>query len=135
MKLLFDENLSPRLVLAIADLFPGSRHVEDCGLLSEPDQQVWRYALENGFAIVTKDSDFAGMSRLLGSPPKVIWLRVGNCTTSRAEFLISNLRSRIQDFLTRGAENCLVLKHPRSWIPRKLVPLLVETRRKRRTIR
>ena len=66
MKLLFDENLSPRLVHSISDLFPGSRHVEDCGLPSEPDEQVWHFAHANDFTIVTKDSDFAEMSRLLG---------------------------------------------------------------------
>lgn len=113
MKLLFDENLSPRLVLATSDLFPGSRHIEDCGLLAATDNEVWHYALTNGFTIVTKDSDFAEMSRLLGSPPKVIWLRIGNCTTSRAEFVLANLGSRIQDFLTRGKDNCLILRHPR----------------------
>jgi predicted nuclease of predicted toxin-antitoxin system len=113
VKLLFDENLSPRLVLAISDLFPGSRHVEDCGLLSEPDEQVWRYAHANRLTIVTKDSDFAEMSKLLGSPPKVIWLKIGNCTTARAEFVLVNLGSRIQDFLTRGHDNCLILRHPR----------------------
>ena len=112
MKLLFDENLSPRLVIALVDLFPGSKHVEDCGLLSEPDDRVWHYARTNDFTIVTKDSDFASMSRLHGSPPKVIWLKVGNCTTSRAEFLLTNLASHIQDFLTRGTEHCLVLGHP-----------------------
>lgn len=113
MKLLFDENLSPRLVLAIAGLFPDSRHVEDCGLLSAPDHQVWDWARTQDFAIVTKDSDFANMSRLHGSPPKVVWLRVGNCTTSRAEFVLVNLATKIQDFLTQGKDNCLILSHPR----------------------
>ncbi len=113
MKLLFDENLSPRLVTAVADTFPGSRHVEDCGLLSEGDAEVWRYARTNGFAIVTKDSDFAELSRLQGSPPRVIWLRVGNCTTSRAELVLVNLSSRIEDFLRSGSDHCLILKHPR----------------------
>lgn len=113
MKLLFDENLSPRLVAAVSSLFPGSRHVEDCGLLSQPDGEVWRYALTNGFAIVTKDSDFAEASRLLGSPPKIIWLRIGNCTTSRAELVLVNLGSRIRDFLDQGGDHCLILKHPR----------------------
>lgn len=113
MKLLLDENLSPRLVPAIYDLFPDSRHIEDCGMLSEPDTKVWDYARSNGFAIVTKDSDFAEMSRLLGSPPKVVWLRIGNCTTSRAEFVLVNLASHIQDFLIRGREHCLILRHPR----------------------
>ena len=105
--------MSPRLVPAIADLFPGSCHIEDCGLLSESDNQIWNYATTNDFAIVTKDSDFAEISRLLGSPPKVIWLRIGNCTTSRAEFVLVNLASHIQDFLTRGREHCLILKHPK----------------------
>jgi predicted nuclease of predicted toxin-antitoxin system len=113
LKLLFDENLSPRLVPAIVDLFPGSRHIEDCGLLAASDEQVWQYARTNEFAIVTKDADFAEMSRLLGSPPKVVWLRIGNCTTSRAELVLANLGSRIQDFLTRGADHCLILRHPR----------------------
>ena len=113
MKLLFDENLSPRLVPAISNLFPGSRHIEECGLLAATDGELWQYALTNGFTIVTKDSDFAEMSRLLGSPPKVIWLRIGNCTTKRAEFVLVNLGSRIQDFLTRGSDHCLILRHPR----------------------
>lgn len=113
MKLLFDENLSPRLVLATSDIFPGSQHIEDCGLLAATDNEVWHYALTNGFSIVTKDSDFAEMSRLLSSPPKVIWLRIGNCTTSRAEFVLVNLGSRIQDFLIRGKDDCLILRHPR----------------------
>jgi predicted nuclease of predicted toxin-antitoxin system len=113
VKLLFDENLSPRLVSTTSGLFPGSLHIEDCGLLSATDVQVWHYALANGFAIVTKDSDFAEMSRVLGSPPKVLWLRIGNCTTSRAEFVLINLGSRIQDFLIRGRHSCLILKHPR----------------------
>jgi predicted nuclease of predicted toxin-antitoxin system len=77
------------------------------------DNQVWRYALDHGFAIVSKDSDFAERSALSGAPPKVIWLRIGNCTTSRAEFVLVNLASLIQDFLQRGEQDCLVLKHPK----------------------
>jgi predicted nuclease of predicted toxin-antitoxin system len=113
LKLLFDENLSPRLVDAVTSLFPGSSHIEDCDLLSASDATVWSYAISNDFAIVTKDADFSEMSRLYGSPPKVIWLRIGNCTTSRAEFVLTNLASLIRDFLLRGEDSCLVLKHPR----------------------
>ena len=113
MKLLFDENLSPRLVQAIADLYPDSRHTRDCGLRGASDDQIWRYAMQQGFAIVSKDSDFRQRSILHGSPPKVIWLRIGNCTTKRAEFVLINLASRVHDFLLRGEESCLVLRHPR----------------------
>ena len=113
MKLLLDENLSPRLALALSDIYPGSESVRDCGLRGCSDVEVWQYALTNGFAIVSKDSDFSQRSFLLGSPPKVIWLRIGNCTTTRVDFVLRNESSRIQDFLLRREESCLVLTHPR----------------------
>jgi predicted nuclease of predicted toxin-antitoxin system len=109
LKLLLDENLSPRLIASIEDLYPGSTHVEDCGWSIRPTIEVWNYAGENGFAIVTKDSDFSELSVLRGSPPKVIWLRIGNCTTVRAGFLLRDAFPRIQAFLDADEENCLVL--------------------------
>jgi predicted nuclease of predicted toxin-antitoxin system len=113
VKLLFDENLSPRLAEALADLYPGSLHLRDCGLRGVSDIKVWQYALENGFAIVSKDSDFSQRSFLLGSPPKVVWLRIGNCTTTRVDFVLRNAVERIQAFMTSGEESCLVLSYPR----------------------
>lgn len=109
MKLLLDENLSPRLIASIVDLYPGSCHLEECGLISAPDDEVWRYAHENGFAIVSKDSDFSERSVLRGSPPKVIWLRIGNCTTTRAGFLLRDAFPQIRAFLEAEEESCLVL--------------------------
>ena len=85
MKLLFDENISPRLVAALEDVYPGSAHVHDCGLGSADDLTVWRYAKDNGFTIISKDSDFQERSILLGAPPKVIWLRTPNCTSAEIE--------------------------------------------------
>lgn len=114
MKLLLDENLSPRLALAIADLYPGSLHLRDCGLRGASDTEVWQYAQANNFSIVSKDSDFSQRSFLLGSPPKVIWLRIGNCTTTRADFVLRNAAPRIHAFLAQVEESCLVLAHPRS---------------------
>jgi len=113
VKLLFEENLSPRLALALADLYPGSLHLRECGLRGASDVEVWQYAQSNGFAIVSKDSDFSQRSFLLGSPPKVIWLRIGNCTTARAEFVLRNVAPRVHAFLASGEESCLVLTHPR----------------------
>jgi predicted nuclease of predicted toxin-antitoxin system len=109
VKLLLDENLSPRLIAAIGDLYPGSAHVEECDLVNTPDEKVWEYARENGYAIVTKDSDFSELSVLRGSPPKVVWLRIGNCTTVRAGFLLRDAFPRIRAFLDSGEENCLVI--------------------------
>ena len=113
MKLLFDENLSPKLAEALADLYPGSLHVRDCELRGTSDHVVWQFAMANGFAIVSKDSDFAHRSSLLGSPPKVIWVRIGNCTTMRADFVLRNAAPRIQAFMARSQESCLVLGNPR----------------------
>lgn len=44
MKLLFDQNLAPRLVARLADIFPASEHVRDVGLAAGDDQAVWEYA-------------------------------------------------------------------------------------------
>ena len=112
MKLLFDENLAPRLAIALSELYPGSVHVRDCGLRGAADLEVWQYARKNGFAIASKDSDFAQRSFLQGGPPKVIWLRVGNCTTTRADFILRNTVERVEAF-DLGDESCLVLTHPR----------------------
>jgi predicted nuclease of predicted toxin-antitoxin system len=112
VKLLLDENLSPRLAVALCGLYPGSLHLRDCGLRGASDAEVWRYALENEFMIVSKDSDFAQRSLLLGGLPKVVWLRIGNCTTSRADFVLRNAAARIRNF-EASEESCLVLTYPR----------------------
>jgi len=88
VKLLFDENLSPRLVERLADLYPDGVHVREVGLERAPDEAVWSYARENALTIVTQDADFGEMSVLLHSPPKVIWLRRGNCSSSEIEMIL-----------------------------------------------
>jgi predicted nuclease of predicted toxin-antitoxin system len=96
MKLLFDHNLSPRLVARFADLYPHSSHLYFLGLDQANDRNVWQYAGDNEYIIVTKDADFYDLAILLGYPPKLIWIRVGNCTTSEVEVL---LRSRYDDIV------------------------------------
>ena len=79
MKLRFDHNLSPRLVALLADIFAGSSHLSFVGLERVSDQDVWNDALAHGYTIVTKDTDSSEFGLLRGFPPKVIWLRIGNC--------------------------------------------------------
>ena len=98
MKLLFDQNLSHRLVTALANEFPGSEHVRNVGLRDAPDTEVWNYAKTNGFAIVSKDSDFHQRSLVLGYPPKVIWIRLGNCSTNSVASLVKTHVEALQDF-------------------------------------
>ena len=80
MKLLFDENLSPKLPPLVASAFPDSRHVRDLGLKGKTDEEIWAYAGANYFAIISKDKDFYQRALLFGAPPKFIWLCLGNCT-------------------------------------------------------
>ncbi len=75
MKLLFDENLSRKLVTRLSDLYPKSVHLVDLGLLESPDRVVWEGAKAGNFIIVTSDSDFYDLATSIGPPPKVVWLR------------------------------------------------------------
>ena len=88
MKLLFDQNLSLNLVSHLADRFPDSNHVSLLGLGKASDDEVWNYARDNGFTLVSKDADFSDRNLLRGFPPKVLWLRIGNCTTAQVEALL-----------------------------------------------
>ena len=94
MKLLFDQNLSPQLASGLAALFPGSSHVQSLGLDCASDDEVWEHARLSGFAIVSKDEDYNNLSVVRGSPPKVIWLQLGNCTTAQVE---AAFRARFAD--------------------------------------
>jgi len=99
VKLLFDENLSRRLVVRLADLFPGSSHVLLESLAENPDASVWEYAKGQGFAIVTADADFYELSTTFGPPPKVIWLRGCDYPTAVAERLLRGQAIRVMEFL------------------------------------
>lgn len=88
MKLLFDENLSHKLSNRLADIFPDSVHVRDVGMKATEDPTVWDYAKDNDFMIVSKDADMHDLSLVFGNPPKVVWVRLGNCTTTDVENLL-----------------------------------------------
>ncbi len=109
MKLLFDQNLSSTLVRKLSDLFPDSTHVKTIGMAKVDDQVVWTFAKENGFTIVSKDSDFQQLSLFFGAPPKVIWLRVGNCPNSRIEKLIWDRSVEVHTFEADASQSLLVL--------------------------
>lgn len=102
MKLLFDQNLSFRLKSSLKDLFPESSHVNECGLERATDDEIWLFAAANGYAIVSKDSDFYHRSMLLGHPPKVVWVQLGNCTTNE---IVEVLKTHHEDLLAFDADN------------------------------
>lgn len=88
MKLLFDQNLSPKLPERLNDLYPDSAHVAELGLDRAMDRDVWHFAREHRFVIVTKDADFGELSMLFGLPPYVVWIRRGNCSTRDIEQIL-----------------------------------------------
>ena len=90
--------LSHKLVGRLADVFPGSEHVRSLNLHRAGDAQVWEYARINALAIVSKDEDFHQLSFLHGPPPKVVWVRLGNCTTSDIEHLLRRSRADLAQF-------------------------------------
>ncbi len=98
MRLLFDHNLSPRLIDLLADLFPESSHVYLLGLERADDEEVWIYARENGYTIVSKDADFGELAVLRRKPPGIIWIRLGNCKTEQVERLLRSHSEQIRAF-------------------------------------
>jgi predicted nuclease of predicted toxin-antitoxin system len=107
MKLLLDQNLSFKLCQTVADLFPESNHVRLLGLSEVGDRVLWDYAKANGFTIVSQDVDFAEMVALLGSPPKVVWLRAGNQSTAAISTLMRRHAELIVAFGNDDNATCL----------------------------
>ncbi len=98
MKLLFDQNLSHRLVTELENEFPDSKHLRDFAMAEAEDWEVWAFAASNGFVITTKDSDFYQRSLIHGPPPKVLWIRIGNADTSTIVAAFRNKLSSIHAF-------------------------------------
>jgi predicted nuclease of predicted toxin-antitoxin system len=109
LKLLFDQNLSRRLVTRLADIYPTSSHVQFHDLEEKTDTEIWEFARANDFCIVTQDVDFVERSRLYGSPPKVVWLRCGNAPTRQVENLLRSGANAIQELLNNPNLHCLEL--------------------------
>jgi predicted nuclease of predicted toxin-antitoxin system len=109
MKLLFDQNISYKLVTQLGDVYPESKHVRQVGLGEGGDVAVWDYARDNDFVIVSKDEDFHQRSFLYGSPPKVVWLRLGNCTTQDIEDALRHNRVALTGFASQEEAAFLVI--------------------------
>lgn len=98
MKFLIDQNLSRKLVTRLNPHFPDTAQVALVGLEEKRDAEVRAFAATNGFTILSKDNDFANLVTLSGHPPKVVWIRLGNCSTRAIESELINSRGRIKDF-------------------------------------
>ncbi|MFY9344335.1 MAG: DUF5615 family PIN-like protein [Planctomycetota bacterium] len=109
MKLLFDEQLSPRLPALLRDVFPGATHVHTLGLGSVDDAVVRLRAKDDGLTIVTKDSDFVDLALSLGVPPQVVWLRSGNVPTAAIASLLRRSAAALAEFAANENAKILIL--------------------------
>lgn len=112
MRLLFDQNLSRRLVGMLRDAFPDSVHVVDAGLDTATDREIWEYASEHDLIVVSKDSDFRQLAFLHGPPPKVVWLRIGNVSTAQIATMLLDHLERVETFVDNDEEAMLVIPAP-----------------------
>lgn len=103
MNLLFDQNISFRIIKKLHEVFPDCEQDTNLGLTNLPDIDIWEYARVNNYCIVTFDSDFIDISSLKGFPPKIIWLRLGNTSTEEVSQRIRNASERINLFLDNKA--------------------------------
>lgn len=111
MKLLFDENISWRIVKKIIHLYPGSESSVRLHLTGQKDDTVWKTAKRDGYDIVTFDEDYSVLSQERGFPPKVIFIRSGNMSTQPLAALLIRNHEVIVAFLTNPEEEhgCLEL--------------------------
>ena len=91
----------------LPDSFADCLHVRSVNLNDCNDTKIWHFAKQNGFTVVTFDADFSDIATLKGFPPKIVWLRTGNLTTSElAELILLNF-SNIASFIKDTEQSCL----------------------------
>ena len=100
MKLLIDQNISYRIIPLLEGSFPDIHHVRQFDLIDADDHNIFMYARENRFdAVITLDDDFVRLLNLFSAPPKIIWLRTGNCSTPFLSEILNSKVNIIQKFL------------------------------------
>ena len=107
IKLLFDQNISYRIVKSLSPVFSESRQVKTVGLENQNDIEIWQYAKDNAYTIVTFDADFYDISLIKGFPPKVLWLRTGNLTTLEIAEKLNLQILDVFDFLKSADQSCM----------------------------
>jgi len=106
MRLLFDQNISHRILKLIPENYAHSSTIKQEGLINTPDREIWEFAKTNGFVIVTQDSDFNDLSTLYGFPPKIIWIRTGNLKTQAIADILNDYSDEIIKFMENNNFGC-----------------------------
>ncbi|QSE97019.1 DUF5615 family PIN-like protein [Fulvivirga lutea] len=109
MNLLFDQNISPRILKILPPQFSNCEQVRFVGLENSSDIEVFQFAKKNNYAVVTFDSDFVDLNAMYGTPPKIVYLNTGNLTTKNISELLLNNIMRINQYLSSDSDDILEL--------------------------
>jgi predicted nuclease of predicted toxin-antitoxin system len=108
MKLLIDQNISHRIIPVISELFSELTHVRNVGLKDKSDYEIFMFARQNNFnAVISLDEDFVHILQTFNSPPKIIWLKTGNCSTTQLAQLLIQKNEIILEFINSEEKDCL----------------------------
>ena len=106
MRLLFDQNISYRIMKVLPEKYSGSSHVKQENLINASDKQIWDFAKTNEYTIVTQDSDFNDLNILNGFPPKIIWIRTGNIKTVALMNILIEYNKELESFINNDDFGC-----------------------------
>jgi len=106
MKFLFDQNISFRVLKQLPAPFSHATHVKFEKLMNAPDREIWEYARQHDYTIITQDADFNDLNLLYGFPPKIIWIRMGNLKTTDIIKVLMDYQQEIDEFLRNSAYGC-----------------------------
>lgn len=110
VKLLFDQNLSYKLVARLEHIYPDSIHIAALGMDQASDKKLWEYAKEHGFVIVSKDADFNEITAYYNFPPYIIWLRLGNSRISVIENALTKHHEKICEIIEEAQTGIIEIK-------------------------
>ncbi|MGG7663056.1 DUF5615 family PIN-like protein [Dyadobacter sp. BHUBP1] len=100
MKVLIDQNISQRILPLLAHQFDTLNHVRQLGLTDADDYEIFMFARDNGYqAVITADEDFIKLINQFSQPPKIVWIRAGNCSTKVLSDLLREKAQAIKDFV------------------------------------
>ena len=106
MKLLFDQNISYRILHILPKQYEHSSHIKKEGLLNEKDIKIWEFAKQNNYTIITQDADFNDLNTLYGHPPKIIWIRTGNISTIALLNILIGYNDELEKFISDKNFGC-----------------------------
>jgi predicted nuclease of predicted toxin-antitoxin system len=109
MRLLFDQNISFRVVKQLKTTFPEVTGVRESGLVNADDYEIWEYARQNNYTVVSFDKDIPDIGSVKGYPPKIVWLRTGNMSNQAILALFLDHAEQFAAFIANEKNGCLMV--------------------------